>query len=51
MLFPNDIPRYAGDRLLAAGAALVVIAVLLATALVPASPAIASSIIFTGALA
>ena len=51
MLVPTDFPQHVSDRLLAVAAALVGTGVLLATAIIPASPAIATSPIAIGVLA
>ncbi|MEL6237640.1 MAG: hypothetical protein AAFQ90_03500 [Pseudomonadota bacterium] len=51
MLVPNHFPHHVSDRLLAIAAALVLTGVLLATAIVPASPALATSPIAMGVLA
>ena len=51
MFAPNQFPRVISDKLLAGASALVVCGVLMATAIAPASPAVASSPIFTGVLA
>ena len=51
MLFPSTFPQHASDTLLAIASALVVTGVLMATAIVPASPAMACSPIAMGVLA
>jgi len=51
MFAPNDFPTHVSDRLLAAASALVLTGVLLATAILPATHASASSVFAIGALA
>jgi len=51
MFVPTQFPLAISDKLLAVASAIVVAGVLFATAIVPASPAIASSPITMGVLA
>lgn len=47
MFAPTDFPKQASDRTLALASALVITGVLLATAIIPASPALAGTPIMT----
>lgn len=51
MFAPNDFPTHVSDKMLAAASALIVTGLLLATAILPATPASASSVLAIGALA
>lgn len=51
MFVPTQFPLMISDRLLAAASALVITGVLMATAIVPASPAVASNPMIMGVLA
>lgn len=51
MLVPSDFPQRVSDKALAVAAALVLSGVVFATAMVPASPVIATSPIAMGVLA